>query len=245
MRNLPTFKLERPELPANSFEDDTFRVFCKRSGGTVQIAIMDAIGDDGYGGGVRAENVAGTLRDNPSSPVTVRINSPGGLAYDGLMIFNALANHDGEVTTINEGLAYSAASIIFMAGDTRKVFEASDFGIHRAHGFAMGNVNQMLAVATFLEGLDNHLISIYSAGTGMSEKQIEGYIDGTTNGIMGTMFSGAEAVEAGFADELIPNKTRGKARSKMEELAAANSARAFPLALQARRDSIDTLLGNR
>ena len=203
---------------------------------------MDAIGDDGWGGGVRADDVISTLRDSPQSPVTVRINSPGGLAYDGLSIYNALASHAGEVTTVNEGLAYSAASIIFMAGDVRKVYEASDFGIHRAHGFAMGNTNQMLAVADFLEGLDNHLIAIYSAATGHSKAKITGWIDGKTNGEMGTMFGGPEAVENGFADEMIANKSRASS-SKMEAAAATQRAHVMPLAYQARREMIDTMLG--
>ena len=241
MRNLPTFELTRPNLPKNSISDETFRVYCRRNDAGIEIAIMDAIGDDGWGGGVRAEDVIGTLRDSPQSPVTVRINSPGGLAYDGLQIYNALAAHGPEVTTVNEGLAYSAASIIFMAGDKRRVYEASDFGIHRAHGFAMGNVNQMLAVADFLEGLDNHLINIYSASTGQSKAQITAWIDGTTSGDMGTMFSGKEALEAGFADEMIANKSR-ESSNRMEEIAQKRTAAMLPLRVAARREMIDSIL---
>jgi ATP-dependent protease ClpP protease subunit len=229
-------------LPNNSIEDDTFRVYCRRGAQGVEIAIMDAIGDDGWGGGVRASDVVGTLRESPRQDVTVRINSPGGLAYDGLQIYNALATHEGEVTTINEGLAYSAASIIFMAGDRRHVYEASDFGIHRAHGLAMGNVNQMRAVAEFLEKLDEHLIAIYVAGTGHPESKIRDWIDGSTNGEMGTMFSGPEAVNAGFADQVISNKKRARADSRIAAAAAKHRESVLPLTLQARREMIDTLL---
>lgn len=244
MRNLPIFKLEQPQdIPAASISDSGFEVFCKQSESGIEIAIMDTIGDDGWGGGVSAESVVAMLRKDPGSDVTVRINSPGGLAYDGLQIYNALANHEGHVTTINEGLAYSAASIVFMAGDRRIVHEASDFGIHRSHGVAIGNLNQMLAVAQFLENLDNHLISIYTAATGQSEAQIVAWLEGTTGGDMGTLFSGSEAVEAGFADSMIENKSRPKqAEGNLQAVAARQADRLLPTALAARREMIDTLL---
>ena len=219
---------EKLHVPTAAVSDDKFRVFCKVSHEAVDIMVADQIGDDGWGGGVSADEIGQTLAANPTAPVNVRINSPGGLAYDGLKIYNMLANHEGHVTTINEGLAYSAASIIFMAGDTRQVYEASDFGIHRAAGGGYGNQYHMLALAEFLDGLDNHMISIYSQGSGQSEEQIKMWIDGETKGTMGTMFSGSEAVAGGFADSMIPNKSRAKsAASKVTKQAASLAVRAM------------------
>lgn len=217
---------EQLGIPTASVSDDAFRVYLRRTTpDSIEIAIDDEIGDDGYGGGVRAEDVAAALAESPSAAVTVRINSPGGLAYDGIKIYNLLANHSGHVTTINEGLAYSAGSVIFMAGDTRQMYQASDFGIHRSSGGGYGTQYLVAGVAKFLGGLDNHLIEIYASGTGRSHDQITAWLDGTTKGTLGTMFSGSEAVEAGFADTLIPNKPRSaEASGEIHQETARNLA---------------------
>lgn len=216
MMDFKTLSKIREDLhvPMNAVSDETFKVRCRMDDANIEIMVTEEIGDDGWGGGVSADEIAQTLNANPSADVTVRINSPGGLAYDGLRIYNMLTQHDGNVRTIDEGLAYSAASIIFMAGDERVMYEASDFGIHRASGGGYGNQYMMLAIAEFLDGLDNHLIGIYAARAGKTEKQVTELIDGSTNGQMGTMLGGKDAVAEGFATELIPHSS-GKAAAKL------------------------------
>ena len=49
----------------------------------------------------------------------VRINSYGGEVAEGLAIYNLLKSYDGEVATICDGFACSAASVVFMAGKQR------------------------------------------------------------------------------------------------------------------------------
>ena len=63
-------------------------------------------------GGVTVADVAALLKDFKGKPVSVRINSPGGIAFDGAAIYNLLAQHDGGVTVNVIGLAASAASLI-------------------------------------------------------------------------------------------------------------------------------------
>ena len=200
-------KLSELCIQESDVSSDALKIRCLVKSGTVEIMVSEEIGDDGWGGGVSADEIGKTLSQNPTSDVSVRINSPGGMAYDGLKIFNLLSAHAGHVTTINEGLAYSAASIIFMAGDDRQVHAASDFGIHRAQGGGFGNQYMLAAISDFLGGIDEHMIGIYSERSGNNESKIRDWIDGTTNGVMGTMFSGNEAVDAGFADTVISRET--------------------------------------
>jgi ATP-dependent protease ClpP protease subunit len=54
---------------------------------------------------------------NLSGPVTVKLNSGGGLATEGAAIYNALVDYPGEVTVEVVAVAASAASLIAMAGD--------------------------------------------------------------------------------------------------------------------------------
>lgn len=209
---------------------DALKIRCLVKSGAIEIMVSEEIGDDGWGGGVSADEIGQTLSQNPSSDVSVRINSPGGMAYDGLKIFNLLSAHAGHVTTINEGLAYSAASIIFMAGDDRQVHAASDFGIHRAQGGGFGNQYMLAAISDFLTGIDEHMIGIYAARSGNNESKIRDWIDGTTNGVMGTMFSGQEAVDAGFADIVISAKTSeitASFRDLTEKIDAIKATRAM------------------
>src|SRR5688572_1918250 len=90
-----------------------------------------------------ARSVGQFLRANKGRAVNVRINSPGGLAYDGITIHNALLAHDGPITTIIEGMAGSAASIIAMAGAPVQMYENANLFIHRASLIAVGNVDIM------------------------------------------------------------------------------------------------------
>ena len=63
--------------------------------------------------------------DTPN--LTVRINSMGGSVSEGLAIYNLLSDFKGNVTTIVDGFACSAASVVFMAGHKRIVPEKVDY----------------------------------------------------------------------------------------------------------------------
>jgi ATP-dependent protease ClpP protease subunit len=93
--------------------------------------------------------------------VTIRINSPGGAADEGIGIYNALRSHGGEVTTINDSLAASAASVIFLAGKNRLMADGSRIMIHRAMAFAMGNQDELGKVISALKSYDASLVDIY------------------------------------------------------------------------------------
>lgn len=171
-----------------------------------------------------AASVAAFLAENKGVPVNARINSPGGLAYDGITIYNALVAHDADVTTTIEGMAASAASIIAMAGDTIRINENATLMIHRAWGFMMGNSVDMKDYAQTLDRLDGQLAGTYAARTGLRKDTVAKLMIGESDG---TSFDAAEAKAKGFADEIIPNKKKGKAQAvdEIDKAAAANEAR--------------------
>ena len=179
----------------------------------VELLIHDEIGETWYGEGVSASSVVTFLNQHKSRDVNVSINSPGGLVYDGLVIYNRLAEHSGNVSVTIEGLAYSAASFIAMAGDTIRMHQASDFGIHRAMGVAFGNAKAAESLRDWLTTIDGHLVDMYVARTGQDPDQIETWMDGVDDG---TLFSAAEALEHGFADEVIPLKTKTEKKDKLD-----------------------------
>lgn len=135
--------------------------------------------------------------------ITVHINSVGGDMYAGIAIYNRLKGLAAKVTTINDGLAASAGSLIFMAGDTRKVNAGSNLMIHGAAGFLYGyyQVQDLTAVKKQLEAHNKAGINIYAEATGKDKDTIKNMVDKET------WLTGADAVEAGFAHEVIGEDT--------------------------------------
>ena len=133
------------------------------------------------------------------SDITVHINSGGGDMYAGIAIYNRLKSLPATVTTINDGLAASAASIIFMAGDTRKVHAGSNTMIHGAAAFVYGYYQKQDAEA-FVKRLEAHNkagINIYVERSGRPEAEIRQMVEAET------WLTGQEAVDEGLATEVI------------------------------------------
>lgn len=131
--------------------------------------------------------------------ITVHINSVGGDLYSGVAIYNRLKNLPGNITTINDGLAASAGSVIFMAGSSRKMNAGSNLMLHQAMGFLYGyyNNNDLKDVAKQLTAANKAGINIYAEATGLDPEAIKAQVDRET------WLTGREAVEAGYATELI------------------------------------------
>ena len=135
--------------------------------------------------------------------ITVHINSVGGDMYAGIAIYNRLKGLAGKVTTINDGLAASAGSLIFMAGDTRKVNAGSNLMIHGAAGFLYGyyQVQDLKGVVKQLDAHNKAGVNIYAEATGRDRDTIKAMVDRET------WLTGADAVEAGFAHEVVGEDT--------------------------------------
>ncbi len=131
--------------------------------------------------------------------ITVHINSVGGSLYAGLAIYNRLRALSANITTINDALAASAASIIFMAGNTRKVNAGSSLMIHGAASFLYGyfQVPDLKDAIKMLENANKTAVAAYAQATGKDSASIKTMVDRET------WMTGQEAVDAGFADEVI------------------------------------------
>lgn len=133
------------------------------------------------------------------SDITVHINSGGGDMYAGIAIYNRLKSLSANITTINDGLAASAASIIFMSGDVRKVHAGSNTMIHGAAAFVYGYYQKQDAEA-FVKRLEAHNkagINIYVECSGRPEAEIRQMVEAET------WLTGQEAVDEGLATEVI------------------------------------------
>ena len=138
--------------------------------------------------------------DTPN--LVVRINSYGGSVSEGLAIYSLLSEFKGHVTTIVDGFACSAASIIFMAGETRIVPENGLLMIHNAWSYAEGDSNAMKKMAEDLEKITQPSVNIYTSKTKLSEEEIKEKMDRET------WITSKEAFEWGFATSIERNEAK-------------------------------------
>lgn len=131
--------------------------------------------------------------------ITVHINSVGGDLYGGIAIYNRLKALPGNVTTVNDGLAASAGSIIFQAGNTRKVHAGSNIMIHQAMGFLYGyyQTKDLKEAIKQLDAGNKAAVNVYAEASGREPESMKAMLDRET------WLTGQEAVDAGLADEVI------------------------------------------
>jgi len=173
--------------------------------GAAEIRIFEEIGLDYWTGeGMTAERFASLLDDIDASEIRVRINSPGGSVFDGITIYNLLAERDEPVTVSIDGIAASAASVIAMAGDEIEAAGNAQLMIHSAWTVAAGNAVQMREVADVLEKIDGQLADTYAARSGQPLDVI-GELMSTD-----TYLTAAEAEALGLIDSIQPLKTGAK-----------------------------------
>lgn len=162
----------------------------KQSG---EIFIYDAIGADFFGEGITAENVILALDSLGGKRAKVRINSPGGDAFQGIAIYNTLKNYKGGVDVYIDALAASAASVVAMAGETRTTSTGAMWMIHRAMSFAFGNAEDFQKTLNMLNAGDKSIIAIYKTVLNKTEEEIAAMMSAET------WFTEAEAVSIGLS----------------------------------------------
>lgn len=155
-----------------------------------------------FGDGVTAKDFAHEIKAIDSASINVKLNSGGGSVFEGQAIYNMLHAHKSKIIINIDGVAASIASVIAMAGDEIRITEGSHVMIHKPWSMAMGDAESMRKEADVLDTLESGIIDIYEARTGKTRKQLTDWVSAET------WFKGQAAVDAGFADAVIPAKRR-------------------------------------
>ena len=206
----PQISLKCPENIKNDVRDEQFGIkITNKTNDSIEFFLTGEIGDEFTQSD--SASVARILSANRGKAVTMRVNSGGGLAFDGLAIYNALAQHDGPTTGIIEGLAASAASLAVIGADTVKMHANATFHIHEAIGIAIGHKQEMLDMVTWLESFNSAAAETYAAKTSKPAEYIAAAMLGEHGD--GTKYNASEAYEIGFVDEVIPFKGKQKQRN--------------------------------
>lgn len=159
------------------------------------VRIFDEIGMSWWGG-IDPQQFAEDLDELNVSRLNVHINSPGGDAFAGIAMYNALRAHPAQKVVYVDGLAASAASVIAMAGDEIIMNDGAQMMIHDAAGFAIGFAVDMEKMASELNKLSDGVAGIYA-------KRAKGARADFRQAMRDeSWYTDQEAVEAGLADRV-------------------------------------------
>ncbi len=185
----------QPEAPSDIYSQWAERPCAAASDDPNTIDIFEVIGEDFWtGGGMTDVVISERLKAIGPKPITVKINSPGGDVFDGISIYNLLAEHPAKVTVHVMGMAASAASLIAMAGDEIRMGTGSFMMVHNAWGGVRGNRHDFAEAVALFEKIDGALADVYEARTGGKRDEIVALMDEET------FLTAQEAVALGFAD---------------------------------------------
>ncbi len=136
--------------------------------------------------------------------IHVYINSYGGEVAEGLAIYNALKrkSKEAKVITYCDGFACSIASVIFMAGQERKMSNASLLMIHNAWTYGSGNAAELRKLAEDLDVITSASVEAYKAVAAISEEEIKALMDSES------WIAPKDAVNYGFATEIIEEECK-------------------------------------
>jgi ATP-dependent Clp endopeptidase proteolytic subunit ClpP len=191
----------------------------RAEGGATRIDIMDDIGEDPFfGGGISAAAFTDQL-SKLRGPLDVHISSAGGMVDQGLAIYNALASYPGPVTTYNDGLAASVASVIMQAGSKRVASPVSALMIHDAWGAAQGNAADMEQMRSALDKNSDIIARAYANRAGGTVEQWRQVMKATA------WYDADEALEAGLIDEIAGGAFKPAAAVDLDAVAAHAPAR--------------------
>ena len=162
-----------------------------------EIYIYGDIGESWYDETVSAAAFVRDLQALDVDTITVRINSIGGSVPDGLAIYNAIRRHKATITTEIDGMAFSIASLIAMAGDKVNMSSNAMLMIHAPWTYAAGNSVELRELADQLDTWAAAMSTSYAARTGDQPGMLALLTDGKDH-----YYTAEEAVAGKFVDAI-------------------------------------------
>jgi ATP-dependent Clp protease protease subunit len=156
--------------------------------------------------------------EDPEKDITLYINSPGGLAYAGMAIYDVMQHVRCEVSTTCVGMAMSAAAMILAGGATGKRFAlpSSKIMIHQGSAGTRGAPSDMEIQLREVLALTQRMAEIIAFHSGKPVDQVKLDID------RDYFLTPKEACEYGLIDEIIaPRRGISAAGNLTAEVPAA------------------------
>jgi ATP-dependent Clp protease protease subunit len=149
---------------------------------------------------------------DPDRDIHLYINSPGGLAYGGMAIYDVMQHVRCEVSTICVGMGMSAAAMILCGGapGKRLALPSAKIMIHQGSAGARGAPRDMEIHLREVMSLTRRMAEIIAHHTGRPVDQVERDID------RDYYMTAGEAKEYGLIDDIIAPR-RGISAAVLEE----------------------------
>lgn len=177
--------------------NDWYRISNATATAPAQVSIYDEIGFFGVTAADFVKDLAGISGD-----IDVHIHCPGGDVFEGLAIYNALAQRSGTVRVVVDSLAASAASFIAQAASPGELIVAKNASImvHDAFGFGIGNSKDLRELADLLDQQSDNIAGIYADRSGKPVADWRAAMRAES------WYVGQVAVDAGLADRVQDSK---------------------------------------
>jgi ATP-dependent Clp protease, protease subunit len=150
---------------------------------------------------VQAGAVVTAIQEYAGRTIRVYINSPGGVVYEGLSIYNALKRHPARKEVYIDGVCASAATIVAMAGDRIAAADNAMLMVHAVWNQVGGNAEDLRREAGVLDTLTETLVNLYVERTRRSREEVARWVADET------WFTAAEAKAVGLIDEITSART--------------------------------------
>lgn len=148
---------------------------------------------------IRNENLSeAACRSTNPDEIHLHINSPGGLATSGFMMYDNIVaiNSKVPIWTHVEGQASSAATLMSIAGSHRLITPSSFMLIHEIRGFLGGALHEIAEEYNNYLKFESKYINIYKTHTKFKEKELKEFLKRET------VMTAEEALERGLVDEI-------------------------------------------
>jgi len=137
--------------------------------------------------------------DDPEKDISLYINSPGGLGYAGMAIYDVIQHVRPEVSTICVGMGMSAAAMILAggAGGKRLALPNAKIMIHQGSAGARGAPRDMEIQLREVLATTRRMAEIIAFHSGRAVEEVERDID------RDYFMTALEALDYGLIDEII------------------------------------------
>ena len=140
--------------------------------------------------------------ENPKKPISMYINSPGGVVTSGLAIYDTMQFIKSPVATLCMGTARSMGSFLLMAGEPgrRAALPNASIHVHQPLGGYQGQASDILIHAEEMRQTKRRMTSLYAHHCGRTYEEVEKTLD------RDFFMTAEQAVEWGIVDTVIEKR---------------------------------------
>ena len=140
--------------------------------------------------------------ENPKKEISFYINSPGGIVWSGLAIYDTMQYVSSKIMTICIGQAASAGSLLLTAGEKGMRFSLpnSRIMVHQPSGGMQGQVTDIEIQTNEIKKTKLKLNEIYAKHTGKQLSEITSIME------RDKYFSADEAIKFGLIDKVVKGR---------------------------------------